>query len=150
MAQDGDYPFLVYVWNRFQQEGINLKVSFSHHAYGRQEDNIKNNDYKIYPGDMVGFPLFWHDESLIISIDQENNPTLPETYYIWSGPKVNYTPEPSNLSQLVQEYIPCGTGGVHSGIYKIKSNNPSTWTLTVQKLLPDPETTNVSVGEDIP
>ena len=150
MAQDGDYPFLVYVWNRFQQAGINLKVSFSHHAYGSQEAPIISNDYKICPGDMVGFPLYWNDESLIISIDQGNNPTLPATYYIWSGPKVKYTPVPSNLSELAAEYIPCGTGGVNSGIYKIMNNNPSTWTLTVQKLLPDPETTNVSVGEDIP
>lgn len=165
MAQDGDYPFLVYVWNTFDKTinpDLTIDVTFNHWSYGKrpqlpppEPDNTLT--CTINPGDMICFPLFWgpiydendlvvDGENIVISVDF-NNKTVPDPYYIYAGPKAVYTPD-NSLTQYFD--INCVTGGENSGIYKIQDNNPNQWTLRVDKLVVDPETTSVSIGPDIP
>ena len=148
---EGDYPLTVYVWNRFSLESnIDLQVYFNHYPNGNKTGGqmlIPTEPYVIQPGDMIGFPLFWRDETLKLDFEPPPNADIPEKYYIWGGPKANYT-----LKEDQQERppdIPCGTGGKNSGVWTFNKTN-SAWQLEIKKIVIDPETVNVSVGVDLP
>jgi hypothetical protein len=181
MAQDGDYPFIVIVWNRFTSPSDpTVNVQFNHFPNAVPAENIKDwlnnrtdplpgDTYSIKPGDRLGFPLYWGPElddggnetsvgeNLVITlVPAPGGETAPETpYYLWLGPLASYT-----LKDRRGELLSTGggsgytcikhsIGGQSSGIWTI--TDPSLqWTLTVKKLVPDPETTNVSIGPDIP
>ena len=183
MAQDGDYPFQVIVWNRFTsppvQAGTSIptvNVQFNHYPNGGPEDENRQEPppgaktYDIDPGDMLGFPLYWGPivndggietvvgENLVIKYPPDGDPpeSSPMTpYYLCLGPKADYTLKDSQGNDLSTEgsddysFIPSGLGGHNSGIWTF-TNATFQWTLTVKKLVPDPETTNVSIGPDIP
>jgi hypothetical protein len=146
---EGDYPLTAYVWNRFPlQSNIGLQVYFNHYPNGNKSAGpilTPIEPYVIQPGDMIGFPLFWYDETLIINFEPPANAVIPEKYYIYGGPKVNYTLERG----LPVPDIPCGTGGKNSGVWTLNKTN-SSWQLQVSKIVIDPETVNVSVGVDLP
>lgn len=159
MAQDGDYPLMVYVWNRFDKaSNIVLDVTFNHWFNGNRSQGTANvpdnsNIYSIQPGDVVGFPLYWSDESLTMTFDPAASAGISSEYYIWLGPKCNYDLTDQNGHSLIGNpdcrYIQSGLGGSNSGLCKIL-NSELNWRLTVGKLIPDPETDHVSVGPDIP
>ena len=180
MAQNGDYPFTVYVWNRVNSSvGSHttpcptVNVQFNHYPNGEAVDENEReplpvgNTYDINPGDMLGFQLYWGPvvndegvqtvggENLVITYppNGESAPITP--YYLLLGPKADYTLVDSEGNPLSPEgssdygFIPSGLGGNNSGIWTF-TNSSFQWTLTVDKLIPDPETTNVSIGPDIP
>jgi hypothetical protein len=180
MAQNGDYPFSVYVWNRFTSSSVptgtsipTVNVQFNHYPNGGPEDENRQEPppgektYDINPGDMIAFPLYWGPvvndngvqtivgENLVITYPP-NGEAAPKTpYYLVLGLKADYTLVDSEGNPLSLEgskdysLIPSGLGGKNSGIWTFTV--PSfQWTLTVKKLIPDPETTNVSIGPDIP
>jgi hypothetical protein len=161
MAKDGDYPFFVNVWNRFEEgSNVKLEVVFYHYYNGENPGPIENREppeepdhsYSISPGDMIAFPLYWaetNDSSEYIGeyleITLRNPPT--EAYYVWLGPKADYNEDLSHIPGVKK--IPSGTGGKNSGLYEVPANN-NTWMITVRKLIHDPESDSVSVGPDIP
>ncbi|MGD2086175.1 MAG: hypothetical protein PVH61_08330 [Candidatus Aminicenantes bacterium] len=158
MANDGDYPLLVYVGNRFKT-GINLSVTFTHWPLGEQQSEItlmNKNSYDIMPGDCLIFPLYWGDESLTIKIPK--NAVTP--YYILLGPKVKCTSDNLKDNGTTITFIPSGmadylaqkssqTYSSKSGVWTINDNSLE-FTIEITKYSFDPETTNVSVGEDLP
>lgn len=161
MAQDGDYPFFVNVWNRFENgSGVTLTVTFSHYYNGADPGGspppgMNSNEYEIHPGDMIAFPLYWAnmDESgdyhgEYLEITMSNPPTDTDHYYVLLGPKANYEPDVSQ-SIIGVKPIPSGTGGKNSGIYEVPGNE-GIGKITVKKMMHDPETDNVSIGPDIP
>ena len=198
MAQDGDYPFFVYVCNTFKKESVEdnnpiINVVFNHWPYGKKPviDNptatlsSDGYEYSIQPGDMIGFPLYWHDEFLTITITIPPESSAFHTdYYIQMGAKclstlkdkdgTNLLSEEGTLTTEQLEFFeflgmahgykcqdPVNEGSYminHSGVWKIKKTddaqnlNPNwtSWKMIVNKLVFDPETTNVSVGQDLP
>jgi len=146
---EGDYALTVYVWNRFAfDSNILIQVYFNHWPYGNKDAGPMINSiepYKIQPGDMIGFPLFWFDETLILKFQLPDNAVMPEKYFILASPKVNYDIDYG----LQAPNIPCGTGGKNSGVWTLDNSNTS-WQFRINKLIIDPETVNVSVGVDIP
>lgn len=150
MAQDGDYPFFVQVWNTFGAESsVILKVTFHHYFNGVRNPPMNENTYDIRPGDMIAFPLYWANiengnyKGEYLEIKLEGTPG--EDYNIQLGHKANYITD--NLNRL--HYSKFITGGSNSGSYTI-SKEANDWQITVQKLMHDPQTDNVSVGPDIP
>lgn len=106
---------------------------------------IPTEPYVIQPGDMIGFPLFWLEETLILNFEPPSSAVIPKKYYIWGGPKANYSIDRG----LSAPDIPCGTGGSNSGVWTLGTIN-SSWQITISKIVIDPETVNVSVGVDLP
>jgi len=171
MAMDGDYPLLVYVWNRFgSSSGIEIDVTFYHwpnfeNPYPEDPDDKPTNEniYTIKPGDSLVFPLYWVNEYLTIRIGSGNVPK--ESYYISMDAEAKYTSDRLDKDTNGVEFTPSGTADyiarkyseMHpshkysskSGIWKIKEVGLD-WSINVGKLLFDPQTTNVSIGQDIP
>ncbi|NIM18469.1 MAG: hypothetical protein GTO45_41345 [Candidatus Aminicenantes bacterium] len=150
MAQDGDYPFFVHVWNTFGADSsVILKVTFHHYFNGVCNTSMQENTYDICPGDMIAFPLYWANiengnyNGEYLEIKLEGTPG--EDYNIQLGHKANYITDKLNWLS----YFKFITGGSNSGFYMI-SKAVTDWTITVQKLMHDPQTDNVSVGPDIP
>lgn len=156
---EGDYPFLVYVWNTFEPiNGPTLSVTFNHWANGKkvQNDNAepkRTNTYNIQPGDMIGFPLYWNDETLEIRFNPSRG-EITGTYYISLAPKGIWISNQLTSDGDKMEWIRSGLGQYigntewgedKAGIWKITDQDLS-WTLTFRKLRPDPETTNITVG----
>jgi hypothetical protein len=155
MAQEGDYPFLVYVRNQFIQStdsNVNvITVTYLRHPYGKNSNVIESYNHNIQPGEVLCFPLYWNDESLSI--------TLPDTielshnknyYYIWCGPKANCRFSKTNGFEFIPS--PAGKnpeeyGYFWGGTWRFPKDQVG-GTLTIEKLKPDPETENVTVGED--
>lgn len=175
---NGDYPFLAYVWNRFAkppagEKETNLSVTFNHYFNGICPDPTGENRpppdnhhaYVIKPGDMVAFPLFWAcekiitesgvtretiGENLVIKIEDNSQPPV-DPYYISLGSLAVYhfiDNEGNPVDPPDGEHIPSGSPANLSGIYKVAPGTQ--WIVNMEKLLFDPETTNVSVGPDIP
>ena len=164
MAQDGDYPLLVYVGNRFKADSnINLSVIFNHWPNGRNPDPndptkspTNHNSYTIMPGDCIVFPLYWVNESLTIRIPED----ALTPYYIFLGPKTKCTSPNLVDNDDTIMFIPSGTADYlaqkspqtyasKSGVWTINGTS-SEYTIVIEKYVFDPETTNVSVGEDLP
>ncbi len=178
MAQDGDYPFIVIVWNRFtSSSNPTITVKFNHFPNGSPSGNIKKwlkertdpiaakEAYEIKPGDMIGFPLYWGPElddnfeetsggeTLVITYNPEKK-TAPETpCYLYLGSKAKYEFVDDSGKQLtsgeIGTYIKGGIESTNSGVWII-GNKGKKLNIKVKKLVPDPETTNVSIGPDIP
>jgi hypothetical protein len=154
MAQDGDYPFFVQVWNRFESD-VTLIVTFHHYPNSMypgtpRSSPTNNNAYNILPGDSLAFPLFWgeiENDSYIgesLDIELTGNPLDP--YFIWLGDKAKYELKDLHFTQ----YVPSGNNPANkSGLYKI-TDGTNNWIITVRKQMHDPQTDNVSVGPDIP
>ena len=122
---------------------------------------MNTNSYDIMPGDCLVFPLFWADESLTIQIPK--NARTP--YYIFLGPKAKCTSDDLIDNGNTMMFIPSGTAkyiaemhkkkystgnyNSKSGIWKI-NGTISNLSIKIEKYGFDPETTNVSVGEDLP
>jgi hypothetical protein len=162
MANDGDYPLLVHVWNRFENTSdIKLAVTFNHWPNGQHPTDttpdieINTNTYQVKPGDYLGFPLYWSDESLTVEINDNDLSKIDEDYYILMGPKAKCTSAELNTSDSML-FIPSGTAiyideESKNGVWKISDASlNSNWKITIEKWLFDPETTNVSVGPDLP
>ena len=155
MAQDGDYPFFVHVWNRFESD-VTLIVTFYHYPNSMdpgtpRSSPTNHNVYNILPGDSLAFPLFWgeieNDSYIGESLDIELTGNPPDPYFIWLGEKAKY--ELKDLDFTL--YVSSGNNRDNkSGLYEMKANGDNDWQITVQKLMHDPQTDNVSVGPDIP
>jgi hypothetical protein len=177
MAKDGDYPFIVIVWNRFTSSSDpTINVQFNHFPNGSPQRDIKKwlkkrtspttgATYSIKPGDMLGFPLYWgpelddnfeeisSGETLAITYNPEEK-TAPETpCYLYLGSKAKYEFVDDSGKQLtsgeIGTYIQGGIEGTNSGVWII-GNKGKKLIIKVKKLVVDPETTNVSIGPDIP
>jgi hypothetical protein len=174
MAKNGDYPFVVNVWNRFspkakKEDEVVLCVTFNHYPNGnrpvqelisgKRAEPTNHNMYEIRAGDMLAFPLFWMQEAetnmigetLDICISPKYKQPKPnEAYYLWLGSKARYTP--TNFPDH-KDHIKASNGfsREYAGLWKFE--NPTAakpWQLKVEKLLPDPESDDVSAGPDIP
>jgi hypothetical protein len=158
MAQEGDYPFVVNVWNRFaldSGDNINiLNVTFNYHPHGDGGEDLKSKDYTLEPGEFLAFPLYWSDEYLEIK-PGESISTQSEYHTIWAGMKAGCefdgeaetfilaAGEAKNANGMV---IP---GRYIGGAWRVE-NLKKDWALKIFKLVHDPEEENVTVGEDPP
>ena len=180
MAQNGDYPFSVIVWNRFTSPSDPIvEVTFNHFPNGVPENlevwatkktsTPDGNTYSIKPGDMIGFPLYWgpeiddggnetfEGETLIITYNPEGKNAPTPNYYVYLGSKAKYEFVDDSGVQLTSEqmqkynytYIKGGIEGTNSGVWIIGKTGKKL-NIKLKKLVPDPETTNVSIGPDIP
>jgi hypothetical protein len=161
MANDGDYPFAVTVWNRLEQSGADpgdnsLKVVFTYRPYGYMTPH-KEKVCVIKPGEFLSFSLYWMDESLDISLEK-NDANKPGFYNIWTGIKARcelekgrgeaatFIPAAGAARNEQCQLIP---GQHRGGAWRIK-NDGHDWSLKINKLFHDPEEENVEVsGDDI-
>ena len=176
MAKDGDYPFIVIVWNRFTSPtDTTINVQFNHFPNGVPPGDIKEwlkkrtdppagKTYSIKPGDMLGFPLYWgpeiddnyeetsSGETLLITYNPKEK-DAPNSYYVYLGSKAKYefvddSGKPRTPGEI-GTHIKGGIEGTNSGVWIIRNKGERS-NIKVKKLVPDPETTNVSIGPDIP
>ena len=159
MAEEGAYPFNVFLRNTFGADGPQLNVTHIFRPYYEYDQPIGNgnggeNNYKIKPGEVVCFPLFWNDEGLVINLD--SNPG--KHYFIWTGVKARcyFDPDIDDRGEDL-EFIPSplGKGEDEKGKFhrggSVKVKTPdSDWTLTIRKYSPDPEEDTVTIGEEPP
>jgi hypothetical protein len=82
MAERGNYPLLVYVKNTFLCKPVNnddLEIEVTRNYYGDDIDLVKYGNYElpdpdkksthsINPGDTLGFPLYWFQERIVITL----------------------------------------------------------------------------------
>jgi hypothetical protein len=180
MANDGDYPFVLSVWNKFKlvstdqiKNGVNvIRVVYRFVPFNRDThpdsilDFMQENTHQLLPGERHSFPLYWKAESVEIKLPGkvELNPSK-NCYYIWSGIKAKCQLDPPANTNV--KFIPSPYGEVNDeleskkkysigGTWEIVPNKPdqikdkSTGKLKVRKLKHDPEEDNVTVGEDGP
>ena len=96
MAEDGDYPLVVYIRNTFNMQGPTIEVT---HYYYYAETNPDersdiddpdstpnpddNNDISIKPGETIGFPLHWKKQHIEIKSPKT---LINDQYYIFCEP----------------------------------------------------------------
>jgi hypothetical protein len=173
MAQDGDYPFVVKVWNRMNVSELNtniLTVTFNYYSYGEkyyekkgeegepaavEAKELKAKTCTITPGEFLAFPLYWDDEYLEIKF--EGNISTTSGYHtIWAGIKAGcefnkkggfiFTPA---FGKAKDEKYASIKGQYRGGAWRIE-NSVNDWILKINKLVPDPEEENITIGEDPP
>lgn len=176
MFMSGNYPLTVRVFNVFDPKSkVELNVKRYHHScyylQKQSHEDIPNSKvfvvenvpregeeetYTIMGGSSLAFPMYFGDESLVLSIDG----TPQREYRIRAGAKAKcYTEvlgDPDELSPLGMgteknsnnEEIDFYRGGS----WEIDPlDDPKTgWKLTIKKYGPDPEDDDVIVGEDPP
>jgi hypothetical protein len=163
MSLLGNYPLTVFVANHFNPNSeITIIVNHYHHlTYYDQENNsytIKNpgsspQSYSIQGGCRLGFPMYFGDELLEITLTG----TPPSPYYIRCGAKSGCLGEDDLTDTSKAEFIPTEFGDKEDvdgsviyhrgGTWKLLK--PSTnWKLKIQKYGFDPEEENVTIGED--
>lgn len=155
----GLYPFTVSVWNFFPPGSeVKLNVAFSYHiCYSdaanydfRVINNKTNSPYKIDPGMSLAFPMYFGDETLVISILSGN---IPGNYLLTAGDTALCLPDtalgvPQPGSYRDKEIIGDETY-YEGGTWAINQAN-KTWQLTIKKIIPDPQSDDVTVGPGTP
>lgn len=162
MSLLGVYPFTVFVANKFSPDsGITINVDHYHHRtyYDKANKRYAIDDlesspqtYSIPGGCRLGFPMYFGDEYLEISLTG----TPADTYYIRcgakSGCKGDNNLENENNAEFTPTELGCkeDNGSViyyRGGTWKLLI--PSTdWKLKILKYTFDPEDENVTIGED--
>lgn len=160
MAILGAYRFTVFIENLFgpgKEDKGTITVHRHHHrSYADDSGDIKvekkktRREYKVQQGDRIGFPMFFGDEALDISVD---NP--PDNGYVFTvGIKAKCFP-PNNKEpdiQLLPELLH-GTDGNrvwYSGCSWKLSKEEAGLKFTIEKYGPDPEDDDVTVGPNEP
>ncbi len=172
----GNYPFTTHIWNFFPPgSGVKLKVTFYHRRcyfdknYDFKAEHIEKDavgkpfggrDYIIEGGMSLMFPMFFADETLVLSLDVgEDAKPLTTSYRISAGLKAKCIPNEKLGKPEVHTFIKkvedekecekkCETFYM-GGSWKIESTNKE-WQLTIKKYGPDPENEDVTLGPDPP
>ncbi len=167
----GNYAFYTRVTNLFPPKSeIRLNVTFFQHRCYINENNdfiaehIKTDDernplngciYTLEPGTSLSFPMYFGDESIIISLNSESSPNM--NYFISAGAKAKSIPCETLGEPVPGSYLEKVDNDNESfyvgGTWIIKPENqekPKAWTFTIQKYGPDPETDDVTIGPGTP
>jgi hypothetical protein len=176
MSLLGVYPFTVFVANNFRPDpdpkhSVIVNVNHYHHLTYYDKANkrytIEDIDPESYPqlysipcGYRLGFPMYFGDEYLEISLDLENGRAPGDIYNFAVGAKAGCLVTDSK-GQSIPPTKPTVLGlkdnedGVvkyyKGGTWKIDpTNNPyaNKWKLKIMKYSFDPEEENVTIGED--
>jgi len=161
----GFYPFNVSVWNFFAPDsGIQLKVTFTHHkCYFDEKNDFKaehipigpdgqplGKDYMIEPGTSLAFPMYFGDETLILSIAPGHAPT--SDYQLTAG----------DTAECYQTGLGDPEDGSSGGRKEIKGKTywmggtwaiapgKTAWQMEIIKVIPDPQSDDVTVGPGTP
>lgn len=159
----GFYPFTVSIWNFFApNSGIKLNVTFTNHhkCYFdgnndfKIEHSTKNNDkcHIICAGKSLAFPLYFGDETLVLSIESG---TPPPDYQLTAGDtalcslKVGEDFIPPEEGSSGDNKIITGKEYWRGGTWTIDSTKTG-WQLEIKKIIPDPQNEDVTVGTGTP
>ncbi|MGD2085455.1 MAG: hypothetical protein PVH61_04645 [Candidatus Aminicenantes bacterium] len=156
----GFYPFTVSIWNFFSPNlEIKLKVTFHHHHCYFDENNDfkaekipKKIEYKIDSGKSLAFPMYFGDETLVLSIDS----LIPSSdYQLTAGDAALCSLEVGENTISPAEGSSGGTNVINGkeywrgGTWTISTKEEG-WQLEIKKIIPDPQNEDVTVGPGTP
>lgn len=160
MANDGDYPFVLSVWNKFKivsadkiKNGVNvIRVVYRFVPFNRDThsdsilDFMQENAHQLLPGERHSFPLYWKAESVEIKLPGPGKIELSSSkncYYIWAGVKAKCQFDP--LVNTNVKFIPSPYGEVNDELEsKKKYYIGGTWEIVLNK---QAQTKNKSTGK---